>query len=605
MTYKTIFVFTILLLLFILLAAGFNFFLLNFEVPFIGTIKDSWSNSSDFSSSTLGIAVAVSGAYVAIVIAQRTAEIAERSETREIKTLINKSVSDDLKSLEELRSSIDNIFGYSLLAANLVEDSQIFSSISNTLTFKGNKLKKDSSINTLAVLNYLNSSEGTEFKTQIDDIVNKIILEASKLNQSLSVVISSEHIRIFLLKNFTVMMEQECINSNDDYYDCLNTLYESVVGVEGNLQSPKLEEQCFEEFIRNCNYVFKEQIRSLANLSGEQKNQWILSILVNARNISNYKLEYFNTCHFDRNLKHKLDALDLYQICGSLLRTQELSGYLDNNFGSIFLSTLFLISRQIDSDLQRKQDGTLARSLFSDYQKSYGLKLTKKEINITVQNLEKVYKHSIEKSNGHALELSQYVVSFAIKIWNEELCKTVSSKGMDHLLLQDLRPQVYKKEIIKYFQNFISMHHEIVYPKEADTMTIFSELIEPLFLLWLYMNRAMDRCYYFFKLSNKPFFLYCNNKHKYTQYNVQDFIEFSKVLQSRYLFTNNSLNLELIILYCNDHLELHEDKARLEYEELEMINDMIFNCSLENECELSNNNSTNSNTFYSDHAFKY
>ena len=179
---NTVTVFTILLILFIVLSFFVVSGLLSGELPFIGIVGADWSFASDMTSATLGIAVAVSGAFVAIKIAQETSNLAERTYKREVQEHVKDRMKTDLRSIKALRAATENIVFKAEIANNLVENSELIAMLENSVEIDREStpdniklLKSDYSLNYMAINNFFyHAEEGKDLRERLTSLLHEI-----------------------------------------------------------------------------------------------------------------------------------------------------------------------------------------------------------------------------------------------------------------------------------------------------------------------------------------------------------------------------------------------------------------------------------------------
>jgi len=573
---KTVVVFVVLLLVFILISLFVNYFLLNFEIPFIGAVGNNWSNSSDFTSATLGIAIAVSGAFVAILIAQRTADVADRADIREIYLLVDNLIEQDAERLKNVKNSIENITSYSLIIANLIEKSQVFKSSKNSLEMvsidNNQELSSsnakfvnsdDNSVVSMGTEHFLiNTEEGKLLSGKLHCILTDLINNIFSLSNNIFKLSDSEAIRKHWFENFQDFIKLQKEKSNESLLCSIEDIHFILCRENIDLRERSFTEIEFEKFIRNMTFELKFNAQKLKSsiVGGDINTKEILiPMLEIAHKVYDYKLKMYTGKGYNSNLKLELDSLDLLIVNSILCSDFDVHVFKNKGFGNICTALLYIINVPSESKKEKR-----FINLITEYTKEWKGFPDENKI-----FLEKKYKNDFCSTVKYTYDLSLVTLQTIIKQWSASFFYFESSfQGIDDILIQDSRfntANSLEQDIFDHLEIFFE-NNSIVIRNSSLTFDVWmqSDVMEPLLILWINKESEDD---YLFKKQEESLLYFVNNgskKYHYVESDIDKIEKFCSFIYDKYYDkTKKQLDLTDLVKASRNHVVLHTENENI------------------------------------------
>jgi len=488
-TAKTVFFFISLLILFICISLLTVFGFMQNSVPLLGEANSVWSFASDITSATLGIAVAVSGAFVAIIIAQRTVDISVSASKREAQNHVYQRIDSDLRSVNGLQTSIENILFKAEVVNELIENSDLLMMLENSFALSEKKDDKEQKIvncagglNLYSIQNfYYETDKGKEFNQKLSSLLNEISDDMVKLADNIDFLLDSDPI---------VASWQTGVNKYlSEYSDSKDTrtvrgLVKQHLGLEKHTTALN-GEMTVSLFNTFSSLLRKNALKIKYNGNGSLDYRVVLSPLLSITNeVFKYKLlHHQHILNNSSDVKVTLQALDILPI--AIFICQE---YLENkhkvlNMGGSVLSFLYLVSFVNHSSVESE-----AKALVKMYV-SETPELEEKEID----SLYRLVSDRIFNRKKPAHKVFEYFINDFIKHTPAHLFETeVLDRSINKTILheRELHNNRDSRELMlsKTLDFFETFPAEIRSFKLESNIFGQGDFFEPLYIYWLNRN---------------------------------------------------------------------------------------------------------------------
>ncbi|MBZ9610475.1 hypothetical protein [Rheinheimera maricola] len=323
--------------------------------PLIGLHSDKWSFVSDVSTATLGIAVAVGGAFTAMVIADRALSIESRNTFSKLEQTVDTLVKNELESVLSFKKNTEELISLSTNLVNFIEKSKAFEKCFYQIKSNFEPINTYSETDTLeykSFLNFMESEEGKIFSEEFSSYILEISEVMKIISNILPSVISSEFNKSFFCKSnidksefinvisvFKIKSEQLKFLFSSGRHSNFNNALSCIFNMVDNFHHKKISLLKFEPF--NNGSKFEKQIissgKTLSFLSSVDLICFSSAILNDFEKEPHILSELEIISELYNHLSDKVDPIevrDLYlkgvvQLYGNLLSRQELTSLID------------------------------------------------------------------------------------------------------------------------------------------------------------------------------------------------------------------------------------------------------------------------------------